>query len=118
MFVAVNRRFFRRLALVLVAAQLLCAPPAASALAAMADEQSQRPHCAGQMPAGDASADCPCCPEGMNVAACLSSCTASVGAITSLEIPAARAPALPVSFLPALHRAAPSEPPLKPPPIA
>src|SRR5690242_17890261 len=97
----VNRRSIRKLALVLVAAQLLCAPPIASALAALASATAGGAHCAELMPAGESSGKgsdhCPCCPDGgMNVAACLSACTASVGWISNLEFGVTRVAAEPV----------------------
>jgi hypothetical protein len=117
MFDLVKRRHFRRIALALVAAQVLLSAPVGSALASIATADSA--HCAGMMPAGDHSESCPCCPEGeTGMAACLSACLASAGAIPSLVLPQSRSTLLPAVPLPPVHRADLADPPLNPPPIA
>jgi hypothetical protein len=101
---------------VLVAAQVFLSAPVASAFAAMASADGGH-HCA-EMESAAHMGDCPCCPEGdSGTAACLSACTASLGAIAVFSFvspPAVHARAdLPLSS----PRARLAEPPLKPPPI-
>ncbi|HEX6638315.1 MAG TPA: hypothetical protein VF033_11725 [Steroidobacteraceae bacterium] len=110
-----DRRFLRKLMYALIAVQIIAAPPVAGAFAKLMPDA----HCASSMPAGVDQDSCPCCPEGVtNMVSCLSACTASAGAIPSLEIPAPCTIILRVAVSPFLHRTAPSEPPLDPPPIA
>jgi hypothetical protein len=114
----VHRRTVSRMVFALVAAQFLCAPSAVQALAAITAAHSDNAHCAEVMSPGDSDA-CPCCEDGsQSVAACLSNCTATTGAVPTFEIPATRAtpsrvPARPLGCLAAL-----ADPPLNPPPIA
>ena len=109
---------FRRIVLTLVAAQVLCAPPAANAFAAMTTSGDQA-HCAQMVPAGDSGDDCPCCPEeGMSTAACLNNCLASVGAVPAIILPQPRMTVTRVASRPVLHLASLADPPLKPPPNA
>ena len=117
MFDLVKRRHFRRIALALVAAQVLLSAPVGSALASIA-AASDSTHCAGMMPAADHSESCPCCPDGeTGMAACLSACLASAGAIPSLVLPQAGSTLLPTVPLPLVHRVDLADPPLNPPPI-
>jgi hypothetical protein len=117
MFALVNRRFLRKIALVLVAAQMLSAP-LASAFASLTPA-ADASHCTERMPAGNSHDECPCCPDGgMNASACLSACTASVGWIPVLVSIAAPAAADGVASAPPARLAALVQPPLKPPPLA
>ena len=59
MFDLVNRRHFRRILGLLVAAQVLLSAPMGSALASIATATDST-HCAGMMPAGDHSESFPC----------------------------------------------------------
>ncbi|HUQ10627.1 MAG TPA: hypothetical protein VM146_09955 [Steroidobacteraceae bacterium] len=112
-----NNRFLRKIALVLVAAQILGAP-LANAFSGVASAPAA-PHCAEQMPAGDSPEDCPCCPDGgMNASACLSACTLSVGWIPVLAFSVTSAATERVASARPAGLAAFAEPPLKPPPIA
>jgi hypothetical protein len=123
----VNRRNFRRIVFALVAAQWLCAPPVAGALAAVAG--GTEAHCSDLMhsqggndrrthdPKGDE--DCACCPEReLSTAACLSACTASVGALPAFELPVSPAATIPARSDPCVPHALSADPPLDPPPIS
>ncbi len=114
----VNRRLFRTLIYVLVTAQIFLSAPVVSAMAGAATPSPSEMPCADSMPhASDADA-CPCCAEGdLGTAGCLSACTASVGAISTFELPAVSLAATPLPALPSVHIARASDPPLKPPPI-
>jgi hypothetical protein len=100
-FQRVSRQPFRFIIHVLIAAQLLLSAPI-YAVPAAADQDC-----------------CPCCPDGaQGVAACLSACTASVGAIStfapySVALIATAAPPGPRTR----GVAEIADPPLKPPPI-
>lgn len=118
MFASVNRSFFRRIVLALVAAQLLCAPPVASALANLAAAGATTDHCAQGMPASHESDSCPCCPDGgMSVGACLSACAASVGWVSALVFTDAAVAGEAVPQLSPAPLAIRAYPPLDPPPI-
>jgi hypothetical protein len=120
MFFTVNRRFLRKIALVLVAAQILGAPVAnAFAATAATAPTAAAAHCADGTPAADHGDQCPCCPDGsMNVSACLSACTVSVGWVPVLAVATAPAVSERVASVAPARPAARAEPPLKPPPIA
>lgn len=127
MFAFVNRRILHRMVFALVAAQGLCAPPVAGALAAVAGGteahcselmQSQGAH---DLSTHDPSADedCACCPErGMSTAACLSACSASVGALSDFQLPVSPAATIPARRDPVVSHDLLADPPLDPPPIA
>jgi hypothetical protein len=73
--------------------------------------------CEGMMHAADGSDTCPCCPEGVNEAACLSACAASAGMVQTAAVFQANTTivlAAPRPLGPLVNLA---EPPLKPPPI-
>lgn len=111
-----HRRFLRRLAFLLIAAQLLWSAPVASAYAAIASGPDGA-HCA-EMMAADPADPCPCCPDAeMGVAACLSACTASVGMLATFTLPPVRSRYAIADVLPLVHRVDLADPPLKPPPI-
>jgi hypothetical protein len=115
----VNSRLIRRLAWVLIAAQIWGAAPVASAMSAFASTSSASSgHCAEM--GMDVPGDCACCDDrGMNAAACLSTCLASAGAITTtLQMPRPSSPPVYVAFQPLPHQVELADPPLKPPPIA
>lgn len=116
MFALVNRRILRKIALLLVAAQILGAPANAFPGLAPAGDAA---HCADAMPASHDDDRCPCCPDGgMNASACLSACTVSVGWVPVLAFTAAPATTDRVIAAPPARLVALAEPPLKPPPIA
>jgi hypothetical protein len=118
MFNLVRRRHFRRIAFLLVAAQVLLSAPVGSALASIT-AAADPAHCAGMMPVGDHTESCPCCPDGeTGTAACLSACMASAGAIPALLVPGTHAAIVPAAPLPFVQRADLADPPLSPPPIA
>ena len=118
MFRIVNRRVLRTLIYVVVTAQILLSAPIATALARSGATSHAAAHCAGMMPSPDDSKPCPCCPDGADMAACLSACTATAGAVTVFAISTAPL-VFAVSRAPAFGReGALADPPLKPPPIA
>jgi hypothetical protein len=113
-----NRRFFRALVHLLIAGQLLLSAPIVPAMSGASAMGSSGVHCADSMPDPAAADACPCCPEGeTSTAACLSACAASVGAISTLELPTVSLTAAPVPLFPFVHVARAVDPPLKPPPI-
>jgi len=119
MFHDVNRRLFRSLIYVLVAGQLLLSAPMVSAMSAGQSAASSERPCADSMHHARDSHPCPCCPDqGKGDAACLSACTASVAATSSLQLPAVSTTHLPPPDDVAVHTARASDPPLDPPPIA
>jgi hypothetical protein len=117
MFDIVNRRSFRKIAHLLVAAQVLLSAPMGTALAAMAGAADSAA-CEGMMHATDGSDPCPCCPEGdTNTAACLSACAASAGMVETIAAIQANS-----TIVLAAPRALGSlvslaDPPVTPPPI-
>ena len=126
MFRNVNRRLLRTLVYVLVTAQVLSFAPVAAAGVPEESSASTQMPCAATMAdtMADTTADkgdsksCPCCPDGTKgVAACLSTCTASVGAIAALVIPVANTSSGPIRVAFSTARADLPDPPLKPPPI-
>lgn len=128
MFALVNRTLVRRLAFVLITAQLLFAPPVTSAFAAMAAAGS---HCGDVMPGPDeqatgaqgavdqdATEPCACCPDrGMSTAACLSACSASLGLLPVFEFPVSPADTMPARRDASIPHVLLADPPLHPPPI-
>ena len=118
MFAHVNRRLLRSLVYLLVLGQVLLSAPVTTVLASTGSSAVAEMPCADSMPQTDHSKPCPCCPDGTTgVAACMSACTGSVAALSTLTVQlirvAAQAP-VSVTTVPAAHVA---DPPLKPPPI-
>lgn len=117
MFSLVKRPLLRRWIYALVAAQIFMSVPMASAFASIASA-GQDNHCAEMQHPGGQADQCPCCPEGASgTAACLSACTASLGAVTVFTFTSP--PTVHARVAPVLqsHIAQAAEPPLKPPPI-
>ena len=111
-------RPFRIVVHILAVAQLLLSPVAVSALTTGPATAASEMPCADTMPHADDQRSCPCCPDGANsVAACLSNCAASVGAISSFELPISTLLAMPLPAMPLTQVARIADPPLKPPPI-
>jgi hypothetical protein len=111
------RRFSQSLIYVLIAAQLLLAVPAMASAPAGASAAHEMPCDEMPMPAG--GDPCPCCPDGSDsMTDCLVSCTLAATAAPSISIvhvTSGAAPPLAEIF----HSFdTPSDPPLKPPPIA
>jgi hypothetical protein len=119
MLVAMNRRLLRALVPVLVLAQVLLSAPVVAAIAAhdTAPASTQMP-CADSMPQADEGKPCPCCPDTAGLAACLSTCTASVGFIANIPVSVGGTSDAPLAAMPLVHLAELADPPLKPPPIA
>jgi hypothetical protein len=115
MFLPESRNVFRNWVLVLVAAQIRSAP-FASARSTLANATGGS-HCDGHSAERMAGADCPCCPDGTDVATCLIVCASIAGPVTST---ASFAPGkagnriFPWALLPPASLASP---PLDPPPI-
>jgi len=118
MFGTVKRRSFRTLIYVLVAAQALSFAPVATSMPAAHSADSSGMHCPDMAPAADDSKGCPCCPDANTVAACLSSCAATVGAISTFLLPVASSAHGAISVASFVPRGELADPPLKPPPIA
>lgn len=120
MFGTVNRQFIRTLVYVLVAGQaFLSAPVIAGAGEHRSGQAAAEMACADSMPQPDDSKPCPCCPDDMSgMAACLSACTGAVAALPACSVDIAPLTALPMRALAFARLADPSDPPLKPPPIA
>lgn len=118
MFAHVNRRLIRSLVYLLVIGQVLLSEPVTTALASSGSSAATEMPCADSMPQTDHSKPCPCCPDGTaGVAACLSACTGSVAALSTLSVQLIKVAAqAPVSAAP-LPGARIADPPLKPPPI-
>ena len=109
------KRWKRILVRVLIVAQLVTAAPFASAMPA-AESMPCAEMGMASMPS-DAD-ECPCCPAGDSVAACLAACVATAGITSSFALPIvpAHASRASVPIFDAHSRA--FDPPLKPPPIA
>ncbi len=107
-------RRFRSLVYVLAALQALLTAPVVNAVAGAMPGSDMA--CADMMPADD-SGSCPCCPDGDNLAACLSNCLAAAASTASYS--AHRAHSVPGALpaQPVVHLADRADPPLKPPPI-
>jgi hypothetical protein len=118
MLVPMNR-LLCTLVYVLIAAQAMAFSPMTPELTrAQADPGSQMA-CGDAMPAGGDSDPCPCCPDGvMDAAACLSACTAMVGAISTFAAFVPGSASEPIIDATTLPRLTNSDPPLDPPPIA
>ena len=106
------------LVVLLVVGQVLLSAPVTAAIASTGSSAASEMPCADSMPQTDHSKPCPCCPDGTTgAAACLSACTGSVAALSTLTVQlirvAAQAP-ISVATIPAARIA---DPPLKPPPI-
>jgi hypothetical protein len=114
------KRWKRILVQVLVAAQLICAAPLASALPVAASNDSMP--CAemmGMAAVPSHPGDCPCCPEGADsVAACLSACAASSGITSSFPVSQVRTDTFRITLPIVVAHSRAFDPPLKPPPIA
>lgn len=111
------RSLSKPLIYVLIAAQLLLALPAMASAQTGATTAHEMPCDEMPMPAGDDP--CPCCPDGTNsMTDCLVACTLAATAAPSLSIAHVAnsgAPPIVESF----HSFdTPSDPPIKPPPIA
>jgi transcriptional regulator of nitric oxide reductase len=119
MFAHVHRRLFRSLIYALVAAQVFLSAPIASALGNGATAVTAEMPCTDPMPQSGDSKPCACCPDGTSsIAACLSACTASVGALpaSAIQIVSTVVSLPPAAVFPPIADLA--HPPLKPPPIA
>jgi hypothetical protein len=113
-----KRRLFRSLVHVLIAAQALSFAPGTATLASGQSGTNAAMDCADMVGAGT-SEPCPCCPDGvMDATACLSACSATVGAISTFLLPVANPASDPIVNATFLPRDRTSDPPLKPPPIA
>jgi hypothetical protein len=111
----VHRRSLQSLVYVLVAVQLLLGGPMAQAFAQV-DPPAAEAHCADMAPEGQAP--CPCCPDGdMTLAGCSSGCLLVSGPAPALGLAPHRSAVAPRIEMAAQARAAPGDPPLKPPPI-
>jgi hypothetical protein len=113
-----KRRLFRSLVHVLIVAQALSFAPGAATLASEQSGTNAAMDCADMVPGAGTSESCPCCPDGvMDATACLSACSATVGAISTFLLPVANSASDPIVTATFLPRARTSDPPLKPPPI-
>jgi hypothetical protein len=118
MFAFVNRRLIRSLVYLLVLGQVLLSAPVTAALASTGSSAATEMPCADSMPQTDHIKPCPCCPDGTGgIAACLSACTGSVAALSTVTVQLIRVAAqAPVSVV-TLPAARIADPPVKPPPI-
>lgn len=117
MFVVVKRPLLRKWIYAMVAAQIFMSVPVASAFASISSAGKDS-HCAEMQQAGDQADHCLCCPDGESgTAACLSACSASLGAIAVFTFASSPAVHSRAVLPPQGHRAQAPEPPLKPPPI-
>jgi hypothetical protein len=110
----VNPGLLRILVYVVITAQVLLSAPVISAISA--DNLSSSMPCAELM--AETEDPCPCCPDDGGVAACLSACTASVGAVSSLYIQPTRVTGSDPQTVPPVFLTSTADPPLKPPPIS
>jgi hypothetical protein len=113
----IARLLARPILFVLVAAQLLQAVPVMASAQASGSSHHEMP--CDEMPAPADDGSCPCCPDGADsMKDCLAACTLAVAiapSIFSVHVVSSVAEA----FVDSSYRAtAPSDPPLKPPPIA
>ncbi len=113
----VKTRLLRPLVYILVAAQLLLAPPVVSAFVSGDFGSAVVTPCAGEMPVAAESDPCPCCPDGISKAECLANCTAVVAAAPSLPLVTVCIVANVIAIAPVSGVVCLSDPPLKPPPI-
>ena len=116
--VALVKRPLRPVLWLLVIAQLLLSAPVVNAMAALHPAGSAATDCATGMADTRHARECPCCPDGVGtLASCLASCSATVGALPSFELPRSSPQvAAPASTI-AVNDSIVDDPPLKPPPI-
>src|SRR5688572_16099680 len=112
----VNPGLRRILVSVIITAQILMSAPVVAAISA-GDSSSNMP-CAERMTESQDTEPCPCCPDDGGVAACLSACTASVGAVSTLYIQPVRLTSSDPQTVQPVFLTSTADPPLKPPPIS
>jgi len=111
------RRFSQPLIYVLIAAQLLLAVPAMASAHVGANAAHEMP--CDEMPMDGDPHPCPCCPDGADsMTDCLVACTLAATAAPSLSVAHVAVAAAP-PVVDVFHSFdTPSDPPIKPPPIA
>ena len=112
------RRWLKPLIYTLVLGQVLLSAPMVNAMSGATGSDHAEMACADSMPHAADSGSCPCCPEGdLGTAACLSSCAATLAAVSTIEFSSVAPDAAALPDAPLVHVAQVSDPPLKPPPI-